>query len=140
MYKNNQEQKILRKRFTPEHSLLRKQIADVLRYIRRNEDFNHPRIDVEVHMEYITTECNGASLSTLIDCIDPSCYDKVFVRGGAGEDYDGYKEGYVEVYTYRKQTDEEYFESLCQYLLPTDYQGKQYKEYLRLKAMFEGGK
>ena len=42
-----------------------------------------------------------------------------------------------EISTERKQTDLEYFEYLCRILLPTDYQLQQYKEYLRLKGIFE---
>ena len=88
-------------------------------------------------MDYITTEHSGVSLSTLVDYIDPADYSTVFVRGGGGEDSEGYPEGYVEVYTYRKQTDEEYFDRICQEIPPTEYQQKQYQDYLRLKQLFE---
>lgn len=116
---------------------LRNRIADILRYIRRYDGYYIPREDIEVHMDYITTEHSGVSLSTLVDYIDPVDYSTVFVRGGAGEDYDGYPEGYVEVYTYRKQTDKEYFDYLSDYMCPTKYQQDQYQEYLRLKKQFE---
>lgn len=122
---------------THEHSTLRKQLEDTLRYLRKYDGYCIPREDVEVHMEHITTEHTDVSLSTLVNAIAPSDYSTVFVRGGAGEDYDGYPEGWVQVYTYRKQTDEEYFDSVRRYLLPTEYQQKQYQEYLRLKNIFE---
>lgn len=116
----------------------RKQLADTIRHIRRNSLSNcFGREEVESHMDFITTEYNGVSLETLIEHIDPSEYSNVFVRGGSSTDWDGYPEGYVELYTYRKETDLEYFDRICQVILPTEYQQKQYQDYLLLKQFFE---
>ena len=117
---------------------IRKQLADTLRYIRREHLSDYlERESVELFIESITTTCMDTSINRLIEGIDPSDYSNVFVRGGQGEDWDGYKEGYIELYAYRKETDQEYFDRVCQYILPTENQQKQYQDYLRLKSVFE---
>lgn len=119
---------------------LRKQIADCLRYLRYG-DYGYwiPREDIEVHEDIIDTTYNVVSLETLIDYIDPKEYKNIFVRGSSyKDDYGDMDSSQVEIYTYRKQTDQEYFDSLCEYILPTEYQQDQYETYLRLKKVFEG--
>jgi hypothetical protein len=118
---------------------IRKQLADTLRYIRRERqsDCSRTREKVEVSIDTYNSDFNQASLEELTNGVCPSDYKNVFVRGYSREDYDGYPEGYVELYTYRKETDEEYFDGICQIILPTEYQQKQYQDYLRLKQLFE---
>ena len=117
---------------------IRKQLADTLRHIcREHLSDSIKRESVELFIESITTTCMDTSINRLIEGIDPSDYSNVFVRGGQGEDWDGYKEGYIELYAYRKETDQEYFDRVCQDILPTEYQQKQYQDYLRLKSVFE---
>lgn len=118
---------------------IRKQLADTLRYIRRERlsDYVQGRREVEVSIESMSTVLDNVTLSVLVQGIDSNDYDKVFIRGYQGEDWDGYPEGYVELYTYRKETDQEYFDRICQEIPPTEYQQKQYQDYLRLKQLFE---
>jgi hypothetical protein len=127
-----------------EQAQLRKMIADCLRYIKNLNTgrFGYgwvPREDVEVHKDTIDTTYSGVSLASLVDYIDPKDYGNVFVRGRGSEgseEYDGYSAWEVEIYSLRKQTDKEYFESLCGYILPAEYQQNQYETYLRLKKQF----
>lgn len=130
----------LRKPITQDHRILRKQLADCLKYIRRSSDYSHSRQEVEVFLGTYCTNLDTISLEYLIQEYSSYDADKVLIRGFSSEDYDGYPEGNIEVYTYRKQTDKEYFDDVCQYLSPTKYQQEQYQDYLRLKKQFEGYK
>ena len=116
---------------------LRNQIKDVLKYLRKTDRYSLERQTEEVVLDNLCTNAGLVDLSSLIQEYGNGDSSKVFIRGYSAEDYDGYPEGFIEISTERKQTDEEYFEYLCGILLPTEYQMKQYKEYLRLKGIFE---
>lgn len=115
---------------------LRNQIKDVLKYLRKTDRDYLERQNEEVVLDKLCTNVGLVNLS-IIQEYGNGDSSKVFIRGYSAEDYDGYPEGFIEISTERKQTDEEYFEYLCRILLPTDYQMNQYKEYLRLKGIFE---
>lgn len=117
---------------------LRRMLADTLKYLKKRDGQWIEREDVEVNVETYYTNCNNVSIAEIIDGIDPKDYDGMFIRGIVYEDYDGYFTSELELYHFRKQTDKEYFDSICQYLLPTGYQQEQYQQYLRLKKMYEG--
>ena len=116
---------------------LRNQIKDVLKYLRKTDMYSVARQTEEVVLDNLCTNAGLVNLSSLIQEYGNGDSSKVFIRGYSAEDYDGYPEGFIEISTERKQTDGEYFEYLCRILLPTDYQLQQYKEYLRLKGIFE---
>ena len=116
---------------------LRNQIKDVLKYLRKTDRDYLERQNEEVVLDNLCTNVGLVNLSSLIQEYGNGDSSKVFIRGYSAEDYDGYPEGFIEISTERKQTDEEYFDYLCRILLPTDYMLQQYKEYLRLKEMFE---
>ena len=116
---------------------LRNQIKDVLKYLRKTDRDYLERQNEEVVLDNLCTNVGLVNLSSLIQEYGNGDSSKVFIRGYSTEDYDGYPEGFIEISTERKQTDEEYFDYLCRILLPTDYMLQQYKEYLRLKEMFE---
>ena len=122
-----------RKTITQGHRILRKQLADCLKYIRRSSKYGSRRQEVELFLGTHCTNFDTISLQHLIQEYSSYGADKVLIRGFSSEDYDGYSEGNIEVYTYRKQTDEEYFDDVCQCLSPTKYQQEQYQDYLRLK-------
>ena len=116
---------------------LRNQIKDVLKYLRKTDRDYLERQTEEVVLDNLCTNASLVDLSSLMQEYGNGDSSKVFIRGYSTEDYDGYPEGFIEISTERKQTDGEYFEYLCRILLPTDYQLQQYKEYLRLKGIFE---
>lgn len=116
---------------------LRNQIKDALKYLRKTDRYSLERKTEEVVLDNLCTNAGLVDLSSLIQEYGNGDPSKVFIRGYSAEDYDGYPEGFIEISTERKQTDREYFEYLCSILLPTDYQLTQYKEYLRLKGIFE---
>jgi len=128
----------LRKHLTQEQSILRSQIADCLRYYKKDRGYWIEREDVEVHEDTIITTYEGASLADLIEYVDPKHYKNVFVRGKSYEDYDGQDGSQVETYSLRKQTDKEYFDSICSCIIPAEYQSSQYNLYRSLKKQFEG--
>lgn len=117
---------------------LRNQIKDVLKYLRKTDRYCLERQTEEVVLDNLCTNAGLVDLSSLMQEYGNTDTSKVFIRGYSAEDYDGYPEGFIEISTERKQTDREYFEYLCSIQLPTEYQLNQYKEYLRLKRMFEG--
>lgn len=116
---------------------LRNQIKDVLKYLRKTDRDYLERQTEEVVLNNLCTNAGLVNLSSLMQEYGNGDSSKVFIRGYSAEDYDGYPEGFIEISTERKQTDREYFEYLCSILLPTEYQLTQYKEYIRLKEMFE---
>lgn len=113
---------------------LRNQIKDVLKYLRKTDRYCLERQNEEVVLDNLCTNAGLVDLYSLMQEYGNGDTSKVFIRGYSAEDYDGYPEGFIEISTERKQTDGEYFDYLCRILLPTDYQMKQYKEYLRLKV------
>lgn len=117
---------------------LRKMIADCLKYLKKQDGYWIEREDIEINEHTYYTTNNGVSIAEVITDVDPKDYDKLFLRGKSYEDCDGFDSSEVEIYSYRKQTDREYFDSICQYILPTEYQLGQYETYIRLKKMFEG--
>jgi len=121
---------------------LRKMLVDCLRYIHKGSKYGYriERETVEVGIDTCDTTSRSVCLSEIIKGIDPADYENVLIQGSSYEDFDGFTGSQIELYYYRKQTDQEYFESVCSYILPTDYQVNQYNEYLRLKAQFEGYK
>lgn len=116
---------------------LRKQIADCLRYIRKNYSTNLNREYVEEHISTVSTEYIRPSLSELILFSGETDLSSVYVVGGTISN-DGGDESFVDIIKLRKQTDDEYYDSICSWILPSDYQQKQYNDYIRLKELFEG--
>ena len=119
----------------PLDSTLRKQLADTLKYLRKSKlAFKRDKTEV-LEDTIITSTFRDVSLQELLEGISPEDYSSVFIRGVEH----GYEdsEGFVELYSFRLQTDEEYFEVICDMILPTAYQQKQYEDYLRLKSMFD---
>lgn len=116
---------------------LRKQIADCLRYVRRQYSENVRRENVESLITTVSTEYCPPSLSELILFSGETDLSSVYIVGGVVSN-DGYDESFVDIIKLRKQSDEEYFDCVCSWILPSDYQQSQYQEYLRLKQLFEG--
>lgn len=109
-------------------------------HIRNNEKFGYwiKREEIEIHEgTYDTTHCS-VSIAEIVDGVLPEDYTKLFARGSGYQDYDNFPCSQIELYSYRKQTDQEYFDSLCEYILPAEYQQNQYETYLWLKKVFEG--
>ena len=130
--------KQLRKQFTQDQRILRRMITDCLKYLSKPSRRYMKREDVEVYIQSYNTTYNNVSISEIIEGIDPKDYTSTYIRGKSYQDNEGYEEAAeIELYYYRKQTDQEYFDSICQYILPTDYQQQQYQQYLRLKSIFE---
>ncbi len=122
----------------PLDSTLRKQLADTLKYLRKSkQSIRRGKVEVAEDRTITAFYTKAVSLKEILKYIPPEDYPSVFIRGGSEEDYDGCDEGYIELYSFRNQTDEEYFEQVCSVVEPSPWQRKQYEDYLRLKRMFE---
>ena len=114
---------------------LRKQLADCLKYYNKQDGYYIKRELVEDFNYNLT----GASTleDILYFCKENNIHpNTVTISGYSGEDYDGYPENGITISTFRKQTDEEYFDLVCSCILPTKYQQEQYEQYLKLKRIF----
>ena len=117
---------------------IRKQCADILRYLRKHNKHGLSRLEVEtdqcfLHIHYYT-------LSDFINAsndlsIDPS---KIYFRYSEEEDCEEYKNGILTLYTYDKIDDNQYHNYLCECILPSEYEMNEYKQYLMLKKKYEG--
>jgi hypothetical protein len=130
------------------NSELRKQITDVLRYLRKDckgTPWIYGRVTKEVHLAGFSL--SGDSPDVVISGIQ-RIVNEAHLKGIHISDIkcyanyeqdieDGYETSEIVFNAIVKQTDEEYFDALCEYLLPSDYQLKQYNEYIRLKKIFE---
>ena len=119
-----------------EQTQLRKMIADCLRFFKKQDGYWITRDCIEVHEDRLDTTYSGISLENLIAGFNPKDYKNIFVRGDSYKDYEYGDGSQVLIYSLRKQTDQEYFDTICSYILPTEHQWKQYQEYLRLKKQF----
>lgn len=120
----------------PLDSTLRKQLADTLRYLRKSKQ-SIRRLKVEVPEADIHTRgFSDLSLQEVLEGISPEDYSSVFIRGGSEEDYDGYNEGYIELYSFRNQTDEEYFDGIRKVYIPAFYNLAPTLDYLQIREYF----
>lgn len=107
---------------------IRKQITDCIKYIRR-KDVQYPtRENIRVERASFYSDI---PVSELLEYVSAHDLEQVFI--GA----DGYEDNTrIEVYTYRKQTDIEYFDMLSSYICPTQYQIDEFQQYQRLKLKY----
>jgi len=118
-----------------EQTQLRKMIADCLRFFKKQDGYWIERSEVNVHRENVYLYSTGLSLQDLLEYINPTEYSSTFIK--VDSVFNDTDEAHCSIYCIRKQTDQEYFESICSYILPTEHQWKQYQDYLRLKKQFE---
>ena len=136
------------------NSELRKQIADVLKYLRRGvkgtpwiykRNTKNSTFDT-IYTEYISAsnfyailgECLKRAKNMGIDQKDIYIsLDYEYEHKGPDDDYDESNYCFFNLDYQERHSDEEYFEELCSYILPSEYQLTQYLEYKRLKNMFE---
>jgi hypothetical protein len=115
---------------------IRKQIADTIRFIRKNYSTNPVRDRVEETVEIIDTTYSHVSIADLAMYTKGHSTNDIYIRGESFLDYDDIPINKVFLFRLRKQTDEEYFDTVCSYVLPSSYQIEQYETYLRLKQIY----
>ena len=113
---------------------LRKQIADCVRFIRRNSDWCPER---GVSKEVLDTINTASLLSDIVSAVGDVPFDSIVVDSESSTDYDGYPENYIILSIIRKQTDEEWFDKIADCIAPNEYQQHQYQQYLYLKNLFD---
>lgn len=124
------------KDITNDQKTIRKQLAYCLKYYKDKEGYYIPREQVQDFQYSLpgTLALKDIQYFCLVNNLD---INTIYIEGYTSEDYDGYPECGITISTYHKQTDDEYFDSVCQAILPSEYQLEQYNTYLRLKKMFE---
>lgn len=116
---------------------LRNQLADCIRYIRQTNEYS-PTRPIEWHTVF--DECTSRENITL-ERLFEIAYDlgldpaKTRVSGYTREDFDGYGEGYVYIEVSSKCRDEEWYDVVCDYIVP-QYEQNEYREYLRIKQKY----
>lgn len=117
---------------------LREQIADMLRYLKKADGFWYTRDIVEDHITTMDTSYGNVSVQDILNRAGDIAPDKLLVRGDSYyDDENGQDNSSIELYTTRKQTDNEYWESLADAVSPSEWQLRQYQQYQQLKQMFE---
>ena len=119
-------------------STFRKQIADTLRHCRRVHGYSIVRDTKLVEFDRVSDQARLIDIIKIIQHnsnlnIEDACLSVV-----SETDYDDCTYNYIALEKLTKQTDQEYFESVCEYLLPTPYQTQEYDMYKRLKHKYEG--
>ena len=110
---------------------LRKQIVDCLKYIKREVGYYPPREQDEI---YVGTYMDGYRL---IDIWNEYGNDEtVFIYAESVESYDGFADNELTIKRHQIQDDIAYFDYLCTWIQPSEYQLQEYQTYLRLKHKF----
>lgn len=119
---------------------IRNQIADTLKYLRKTEDWTVLRREYVDQGFGVAFNLEHATLADLVYCANENLVplEDITFELHEGEDYDGFLESHLSLKYPRLMTDEEYFNSLCYLLLPTEYQISQWEQYQKLKTIFEG--
>lgn len=108
---------------------LRSQLMDCLKYFKQLHGYWQQR---ELVDESIDTLYQETSLKDIID--QYSAHGDVWIEGYSVEDHDGFKECRLHIFKKRKQTDQEYFDSVCEVL--GGYDQHEYNQYLRLAQKY----
>jgi hypothetical protein len=125
----------------------RDQMADILKYLGGDKHwYKRTEIQRELQETYSSdSEFNLGQLAADIPYTDISV-DDICLNFSTGEDYDGYPEYRIELAVSTPELDFEYYDTLCSYILPSDYQIKlalqereEYNTYLKLKDKYEQG-
>ena len=117
---------------------LRDQIVDMIRYLKRTDDYWYSRETVEDHITTVDTTYGNVSVQDILNLDRDISPNVLLVRGDSYyDDENGQDNSRIELYTMRKQTDEEYWERLASAILPTEWQLRQYQQYQQLKSVFE---
>ena len=120
----------------PLNSTLRKQLADTLKYLRKSKQ-NIRRAKIEVlEADIPTAGFSDLSLQELLEGIAPENYSSIFIRSGNVGDWAGCGEEYIELYSFRNQTDEEYFDGICKVYIPAFYNLAPTLDYLQIREYF----
>ena len=112
---------------SPERAKIRTMMKDIIKYLRRdcpNDDALYSRENVwssPIDSFTVFGCCSTSGVLSFLGEYKDSSFG-VFITTNKDE-YEEYESSKLTVKQLRKQTDEEYFESLCQWILPNDYQG-----------------
>lgn len=121
---------------------IRKQIADTLRYLRKHHEKSSwlqrskELREIERRYDSIPFEELERYCDEIISCGVKK--EDILISSECEDDCDGYPSRHVVLSVYEEQSDNSYFDTLCDYLLPSASQIDQYQTYLRLKAIYEG--
>lgn len=117
---------------------LRSMLVDCVLFYKRTYSSWYERPFTHESLLDINVNCDNLSIGSCMElCVKLGKNPKqVYIFPRVGEDYDGYSENFVEIYTNRKSSDAEWFEEISDHLSPR-WEKERYDTYLRLKGEFE---
>lgn len=121
---------------------IRKQCADILRYLRKHNKWRETRPDTEEDISSLSVDYHTLKDFVYEAILKGVSLDEVYLqcskaRSSEEPDYDDYT-SHVTLYWHRKMDDQQYHNYLCEAILPTEYEMNEYKRYLMLKKKYEG--
>ena len=117
---------------------LRKQCADIIRYLRKHNRHGLSRPETEVDISSLNIDYHNLHNFVLEAQHRNIPLDEVYFRYSEELDYDDYTSCLLTLYHHTIMSDSEYFDYLCDRILPSEYEMNEYKQYLMLKNKYEG--
>jgi len=117
---------------------LRAMLVDCILFYKRTYNSWYERPFTHEELLNTNVDCENLSIKSCMElCTNLGKNPKqVYVFPRVSEDYDGYPEHFIEIYTTRKSSDAEWFEEISNQLSP-QWEKERYDTYLRLKEEFE---
>jgi len=117
---------------------LRAMLVDCILFYKKTYNSWYERPFTHEELLNTNVDCENLSVKSCMElCTNLGKNPKqVYVFPRVSEDYDGYPEHFIEIYTNRKSSDAEWFEEISDALSPK-WEKERYDTYLRLKEEFE---
>ena len=117
---------------------LRAMLVDCILFYKKTYNSWYERPFTHEALLNTNVDCENLSIESCMElCANLGKNPKqVYVFPRVGEDYDGYPEHFIEIYTNRKSSDAEWFEEISNALSPRR-EKERYDQYLQLKGEFE---
>ena len=117
---------------------LRAMLVDCILFYKKTYNSWYERPFTHEALLNTNVDCENLSIESCMElCTNLGKNPKqVYVFPRVGEDYDGYPEHFIEIYTTRKSSDAEWFEEISSQLSPR-WEKERYDTYLQLKGEFE---
>jgi len=117
---------------------LRSMLVDCVLFYKRTYNLWYGRPFTHEILLETSVDCDNLSVASCTElCVRLGKNPKqVYIFPRVSEDYDGYPEHFIEIYTNRKSSDAEWFEEISNALSPR-LEKERYDQYLQLKGEFE---
>lgn len=117
---------------------LRTMLVDCILFYKKTYNSWYERPFTHEELLNTNVDCENLSIESCMElCANLGKNPKqVYIFPRVSEDYDGYPEYFVEIYTNRKSSDAEWFDEISNALSP-QWEKERYDAYLKLKEEFE---